>query len=77
MKGTAFHIVDVSAAEKYAGNQLAVFRDAGGLSSEVMQKLAKEMERPSLIFLRAQNRDGTIHVEAGGKVVLIAQGRLL
>lgn len=43
MKGTALHIVDVFAEEKYAGNQLAVFRDAGGLSSEVMQKLAKEM----------------------------------
>ncbi len=173
MTGTPFHIVDVFAEEKYAGNQLAVFRNVGGLSSEVMQKLAKEMGfsettfilsntehesgydvriftpaaevpfaghptlgtayiirheiikkpvpqvnlnlqvgqipvaferqaaylvkhryfgadridvrveqgyeigRPSLIYLKTQDRSGTIHVEVGGKVVPIAQGRLL
>jgi trans-2,3-dihydro-3-hydroxyanthranilate isomerase len=43
MKGTVFNIVDVFAQDKYTGNQLAVFRDAGGLPDDVMQKLAKEM----------------------------------
>jgi trans-2,3-dihydro-3-hydroxyanthranilate isomerase len=36
-----------------------------------------EIGRPSLIYLRAQDRGETIHVEVGGKVVPIAQGRLL
>jgi len=35
------HIVDVFAEAKYEGNQLAVFIDEEGLSSELMQKLAK------------------------------------
>jgi len=36
-----------------------------------------EIGRPALIYLRAQNRGGTTHVEVGGKVMMIAQGRLL
>ena len=51
MKGTVFNIVDVFAEEKYAGNQLAVFRDAGGLSSETMQKLTKEMNFSETTFV--------------------------
>ncbi len=43
MTTVPFHIVDVFAEHKYAGNQLAVFRNARGLSSEDMQKIAKEM----------------------------------
>jgi len=36
-----------------------------------------EIGRPAPIYLKAQDRGGTIHVEAGGKVVSIAEGRLL
>jgi len=43
MRAYNFHIVDVFAEKKYAGNQLAVFRDAGDLSDEEMQLFAKEM----------------------------------
>lgn len=43
MKGLTFYIVDVFAEQKYAGNQLAVFRNAQGLPSEEMQKIAKEI----------------------------------
>jgi trans-2,3-dihydro-3-hydroxyanthranilate isomerase len=59
MTGTRFHIVDVFAEEKYAGNQLAVFRNAGGLSGEIMQKLAKEMGFSETTFILSDaERDG-------------------
>ncbi len=51
MTGTPFHIVDVFAEQKYAGNQLAVFRDAGGLSDDTMQKLAREMGFSETTFI--------------------------
>ena len=46
MKGTVFNIVDVFAQEKYAGNQLAVFRDAGG---SVQRDDAEAHERDELL----------------------------
>lgn len=36
-------IVDVFAERRYAGNQLAVVRDASGLSTAEMQDIAREM----------------------------------
>lgn len=51
MASTPFHIVDVFAEQKYTGNQLAVFRNAGGLSSDTMQKLAKEMGFSETTFI--------------------------
>ncbi len=60
MAGTSFHIVDVFAEEKYAGNQLAVFRNAGGLSDDTMQKLAKEMgfSETTFILSNAEHEGG-------------------
>ncbi len=59
MASTPFHIVDVFAEQKYAGNQLAVFRNAGGLSSDMMQKLAKEMGFSETTFILSdRERDG-------------------
>ncbi|WP_018131563.1 PhzF family phenazine biosynthesis protein [Effusibacillus pohliae] len=46
-----FFIVDVFAEAKYAGNQLAVFRGAGGLSTAEMQKIAREMNYSETTFL--------------------------
>jgi len=51
MASIPFHIVDVFAEQKYAGNQLAVFRNAGGLSSDTMQKLAQEMGFSETTFI--------------------------
>jgi trans-2,3-dihydro-3-hydroxyanthranilate isomerase len=51
MQGKVFYIVDVFAEEKYAGNQLAVFRDAGGMSDCEMQDLAKEMNYSETTFI--------------------------
>ncbi|MHC4479193.1 MAG: PhzF family phenazine biosynthesis protein [Planctomycetota bacterium] len=54
-----FYILDVFAEEKYAGNQLAVVRDAGGLSDEQMQKIAKEMNYSETTFILSEEaRDG-------------------
>lgn len=46
-----FTIVDVFAERKYAGNQLAVFRGAGGLSDGEMQHIAKEMNYSETTFI--------------------------
>ena len=43
MEKPTFYIVDVFAEEKYAGNQLAVFRGAGQLADTTLQKLDAEM----------------------------------
>jgi trans-2,3-dihydro-3-hydroxyanthranilate isomerase len=59
MASTPFHIVDVFAEQKYAGNQLAVFRNAAGLSSDTMQKLAQEMGFSETTFILSDTaRDG-------------------
>jgi trans-2,3-dihydro-3-hydroxyanthranilate isomerase len=46
-----FHILDVFAEKKYAGNQLAVFRDAGDLSSAEMQHIAREINFSETTFI--------------------------
>lgn len=48
-----FHIVDVFAERKYAGNQLAVVRDAGDLEDEEMQSIAKEMNYSETTFVES------------------------
>lgn len=51
-----FYIVDVFAEEKYAGNQLAVCRDAGALSDAQMQQIAKEMNFSETTFILSQEQ---------------------
>ena len=46
-----FHIVDVFAETKYAGNQLAVFRGAGELSGVAMQRIAREVNFSETTFI--------------------------
>ena len=59
MGGPTFYIVDVFAEEKYAGNQLAVIQDAGGLSDEEMQGIAAEMNYSETTFvLSDEERNG-------------------
>jgi len=43
--------VDVFAEERLAGNQLAVFRDDEGISGELMQRIAKEMNFSETTFI--------------------------
>jgi len=55
-----FHIVDVFAEEKYAGNQLAVFRDEEGLPGELMQRIAKEMNFQESTFITGVDLDSLV-----------------
>jgi len=52
-----FHIVDVFARERYAGNQLAVVTDAGDLSGAAMQAIAAEMDFSETTFVTGQPTD--------------------
>ncbi|MHC4119055.1 MAG: PhzF family phenazine biosynthesis protein [Planctomycetota bacterium] len=59
MKKMKFYILDVFAEEKYAGNQLAVVRDAASLSDDAMQRIAKEMNYSETTFILSDApRDG-------------------
>ncbi len=59
MKKLPFYIVDVFAEEKYAGNQLAVFREAGALGGETMQRIARETNFSETTFILGDEpRDG-------------------
>jgi trans-2,3-dihydro-3-hydroxyanthranilate isomerase len=60
MKRLPFYIVDVFAEKKFAGNQLAVFRGAGDLSSDEMQKIAREINFSETTFVLSdeQNNGG-------------------
>jgi trans-2,3-dihydro-3-hydroxyanthranilate isomerase len=63
MKKLPFYIVDVFAEKKYAGNQLAVFREAGELSENEMQQLARETNFSETTFiLQDEQRDGGFDV---------------
>jgi trans-2,3-dihydro-3-hydroxyanthranilate isomerase len=52
--------VDVFAEEKYAGNQLAVFRDDEGLPGELMQRIAKEMNFQESTFITGVDLDSLV-----------------
>ncbi|MBW4669051.1 MAG: PhzF family phenazine biosynthesis protein [Cyanomargarita calcarea GSE-NOS-MK-12-04C] len=51
MTSLVFYIVDVFAEAKYTGNQLAVFTNATGITSEEMQAIAKEMNYSETTFV--------------------------
>jgi len=53
MNKLTFNFVDVFAEQKYAGNQLAVFRGAGDLSSAQMQAIAREINFSETTFILA------------------------
>ena len=52
---TRFYLLDVFAERKYAGNQLAVFRDAGNLDAAEMQALAREINYSETTFILADH----------------------
>ncbi len=56
MEKLTFYIVDVFAEEKYAGNQLAVIRDAAGLSDGEMQNITKEMNYSETTFILSDDQ---------------------
>jgi trans-2,3-dihydro-3-hydroxyanthranilate isomerase len=60
-----FYIVDVFAEDKYAGNQLGVFRKAADISDADMQRIAKEMNYSETTFILTDEKNN------GGFDVLI------
>ncbi|HEY1726018.1 MAG TPA: PhzF family phenazine biosynthesis protein [Steroidobacteraceae bacterium] len=53
-----FHIVDVFSSTPFGGNQLAVLPDAVGISTEGMQKIAREFNFGETTFVPAEERSG-------------------
>ena len=51
-----FYIVDVFAEEKYAGNQLAVFRSGNALTDNEMQRIAREMNFSETTFILSETK---------------------
>jgi len=51
--------LDVFTAEKFGGNQLAVFLDARGLAAETMQAVTKEMNFSECTFILPAERPDT------------------
>lgn len=59
MNSHTFYIVDVFAERRYAGNQLAVFREAGDISDAEMQQIAREINFSETTFILSdEERDG-------------------
>ncbi len=56
MRKLTFYIVDVFAEEKFAGNQLAVFRGGAKLSAEQMQSIAREMHFSETTFILSEKK---------------------
>lgn len=56
--GYPIHIVDVFTDKALAGNQLAVVLDAGDLSEEVMQRVAREMNFSETTFVMPATQPG-------------------
>jgi trans-2,3-dihydro-3-hydroxyanthranilate isomerase len=56
MKELTFYIVDVFAEEKFAGNQLAVFRGGGKLSKAQMQAITREMHFSETTFIMSEEK---------------------
>lgn len=54
--GFPLYLVDVFAETKYAGNQLAVVRNAAALSVTEMQNIAREMNYSETTFILSDNR---------------------
>ena len=59
MSGRRLYILDVFAESKYAGNQLAVVRDAAELETHELQAIAREMNYSETTFLMDESpREG-------------------
>jgi trans-2,3-dihydro-3-hydroxyanthranilate isomerase len=50
-----FHIVDVFSSTPFGGNQLAVLPDAAGISTEGMQRIAREFNFGETTFVLPKN----------------------
>lgn len=51
----AIQIIDVFSSTLFGGNQLAIRRDAAGISAEGMQKIARELNFGETTFVLLKN----------------------
>jgi len=59
----SFHTLDVFTDQPFGGNPLGVFPDAAHLPTELMQKIARQMNLSETVFLGPpETRDGTARV---------------
>lgn len=58
----AYAVVDVFTDKPLEGNQLAVFIDARGLSSQLMQRLAREMNFAESVFVLPAEQGGDVRI---------------
>jgi trans-2,3-dihydro-3-hydroxyanthranilate isomerase len=58
----AFHTLDVFTDRVFGGNPLAVYPDGQGLSTDTMQRVAREMNLSETVFLLPPERGGTRRV---------------
>lgn len=59
MAGNRFHVVDVFAQEKYAGNQLAVVHDTASMTGDEMLEITRETNFSEATFIdSSETRDG-------------------
>ncbi|MGD0477172.1 MAG: PhzF family phenazine biosynthesis protein [Nitrososphaerales archaeon] len=59
VRGLTFHLVDVFAESPYGGNELAVVRGASRLSTDEMQKIAREFNFSETTFITTSENPGT------------------
>ena len=60
-----FHIVDVFSSTPFGGNQLAVLPDAAGISTEGMQKIAREFNFGETTFVLPKKGGATTDIASG------------
>jgi trans-2,3-dihydro-3-hydroxyanthranilate isomerase len=51
MNELTYHLLDVFTNEKFGGNQLAVFQETNQLETDLMQKIARELNLSETVFL--------------------------
>lgn len=56
MTENRFHIIDVFAEQRYTGNQLAVVEEAGSLSTDQMQLIAREFGYSETTFIESSDK---------------------
>ena len=54
-----FHLVEVFSSTPFGGNQLAILPHATGISTEGMQKIAREFNLPESTFVLPKNHPRT------------------
>jgi trans-2,3-dihydro-3-hydroxyanthranilate isomerase len=56
-----FHLVDVFSSTPFGGNQLAILPDATGISTEGMQRIAREFNFPESTFVLPKNNSANAY----------------